>query len=141
MDSRSSQETPREDGEQVQAQYEGEDVRLTSRKELSGWYSYGFAAEVFAICAMGKPLHHTQTTSQSRYPNAQAYFRSKPAVRAGIRESTWCSYRWRSFVLAFVLVHAGLLLIIPGHPLHAASRHDGNFHNHIYTAVCLSPSH
>jgi hypothetical protein len=86
MDSRSSQETPREDGEQVQAQYEGEDVRLTSRKELSGWYSYGFAAEVFAICAMGKSLCHIQTTLQSRYPNAQAHFRSKPAVRAGIRE-------------------------------------------------------
>jgi hypothetical protein len=63
MDSRSSQETPGEDGEQVQAQYEGEDVRLTSRKELSGWYSYGFAAEVFAICAMGKSLYHIQTTN------------------------------------------------------------------------------
>jgi hypothetical protein len=62
MDSRPSQETPREDGEQVEAQYEGEDVRLTSRKELSGWYSYGFAAEVFAICAMGKPLYHIQAT-------------------------------------------------------------------------------
>ena len=35
-------------------QYEGEDARLTSRKELAGWYSYGFAAEVFAICAMGE---------------------------------------------------------------------------------------
>ena len=33
--------------------YEGEDTRLTSRKELAGWYSYGWAAEVFAICAMG----------------------------------------------------------------------------------------
>ena len=62
MDSRPSQETPREDGEQVEVQYEGEDVRLTSRKELSGWYSYGFAAEVFAICAMGKPVYHIQTT-------------------------------------------------------------------------------
>ena len=33
-------------------EYEGEDSRLTSRKELAGWYSYGWAAEVFAICAM-----------------------------------------------------------------------------------------
>ena len=33
--------------------YEGEDSRLTSQKELAGWYSYGWAAEVFAICAMG----------------------------------------------------------------------------------------
>lgn len=34
--------------------YEGEDTRLTSRKELSGWYAYGFAAEVFVICGMGE---------------------------------------------------------------------------------------
>ncbi|RDW78064.1 autophagy-related protein [Coleophoma crateriformis] len=34
-------------------QYEGEDTRLTSRKELSGWYAYGFAAEVFVICGIG----------------------------------------------------------------------------------------
>ncbi|CZT05328.1 probable Autophagy-related protein 22 [Rhynchosporium agropyri] len=35
------------------SQYVGEDTRLTSRKELSGWYAYGFAAEVFVICGMG----------------------------------------------------------------------------------------
>jgi hypothetical protein len=34
-------------------QYAGEDTRLTSRKELAGWYAYGFAAEVFIICGMG----------------------------------------------------------------------------------------
>jgi hypothetical protein len=57
MDNRSRQEAePIEDGEVAEPQYEGEDVRLTSRKELSGWYSYGFAAEVFAICAMGRSL-------------------------------------------------------------------------------------
>jgi MFS transporter, UMF1 family len=33
--------------------YAGEDTRLTSRKELAGWYAYGFAAEVFVICGMG----------------------------------------------------------------------------------------
>jgi len=38
--------------------YAGEDTRLTSRKELSGWYSYGFAAEVFVICGMGEWLLH-----------------------------------------------------------------------------------
>ena len=36
------------------SQYAGEDTRLTSRKELSGWYAYGFAAEVFVICGMGE---------------------------------------------------------------------------------------
>ena len=38
------------------AKYEGEDIRPTSRKELAGWYSYGWAAEVFAICAMASFL-------------------------------------------------------------------------------------
>lgn len=33
--------------------YAGEDTRFTSKKELSGWYAYGFAAEVFVICGMG----------------------------------------------------------------------------------------
>jgi hypothetical protein len=36
------------------SQYAGEDTRLTSRKELSGWYMYGFAAEVFVICGIGE---------------------------------------------------------------------------------------
>ncbi|KAL3419038.1 autophagy-like protein 22 [Phlyctema vagabunda] len=35
------------------SQYEGEDTRLTSKKELRGWYAYGFAAEVFVICGIG----------------------------------------------------------------------------------------
>ena len=38
----------------VPPQYAGEDTRLTSRKELAGWYAYGFAAEVFVICGIGK---------------------------------------------------------------------------------------
>ena len=33
--------------------YPGEDTRPTSSKELSGWYSYGWAAEVFVICGIG----------------------------------------------------------------------------------------
>lgn len=37
----------------VDPQYEGEDIRPTSKKELSGWYSYGFAAEVFIVCGVG----------------------------------------------------------------------------------------
>ncbi|KIW45319.1 uncharacterized protein PV06_03717 [Exophiala oligosperma] len=36
--------------------YADEDTRPTSEKELWGWYSYGWAAEVFAICAMGSFL-------------------------------------------------------------------------------------
>ena len=34
-------------------QYPGEDTRLTSSKELFGWYSYAWAAEVFVVCGIG----------------------------------------------------------------------------------------
>jgi UMF1 family MFS transporter len=33
--------------------YEGEDTRLTSDKELSGFYIYSWAAEVFVVCGIG----------------------------------------------------------------------------------------
>ena len=36
--------------------YAGEDTRPTSSKELSGWYAYAFAAEVYVICGMLLPL-------------------------------------------------------------------------------------
>ena len=35
--------------------YTGEDTRPTSSKELSGWYAYAFAAEVYVICGMLSP--------------------------------------------------------------------------------------
>ncbi|OTA38607.1 hypothetical protein BTJ68_01267 [Hortaea werneckii EXF-2000] len=35
------------------AAYPGEDTRPTSRKELLGFYTYGFAAEVFVVCGLG----------------------------------------------------------------------------------------
>jgi len=34
----------------------GEDTRPTSRQELLGWYSYGLAAEIFAVCGVGSFL-------------------------------------------------------------------------------------
>lgn len=34
-------------------EYEGEDTRLTSQKEIVGWYSYGWASEVFVVCGVG----------------------------------------------------------------------------------------
>ncbi|CAK48910.1 uncharacterized protein An02g14810 [Aspergillus niger] len=37
-------------------QFPGDDTRPTSKKELAGWYSYGWAAEVFTVCAMGSFL-------------------------------------------------------------------------------------
>ncbi|KAG5293584.1 autophagy protein Atg22 [Histoplasma capsulatum G186AR] len=42
--------------EPVGHRYAGEDTRSTSKKELSGWYCYGWAAEVFTVCAMGSFL-------------------------------------------------------------------------------------
>ncbi|KAL9099948.1 MAG: hypothetical protein Q9163_004612 [Psora crenata] len=33
--------------------YPGDDTRPTSKKEISAWYSYGFAAEVFVVCGIG----------------------------------------------------------------------------------------
>ncbi|KAK4549226.1 hypothetical protein LTR36_007684 [Oleoguttula mirabilis] len=33
--------------------YPGEDTRPTSKKELLGFYTYGFAAEVFVVCGLG----------------------------------------------------------------------------------------
>lgn len=53
-DERSSLEADLEmDSPYQEPKYEDEDTRLTSQKELAGWYSYGWAAEVFVICAMG----------------------------------------------------------------------------------------
>ncbi|KAJ5605869.1 hypothetical protein N7510_008650 [Penicillium lagena] len=40
----------------LQPQYPGDDIRPTSKKELAGWYGYGWAAEVFTVCAMGSFL-------------------------------------------------------------------------------------
>lgn len=34
--------------------YKGHDARPTSKKELWGWYMYGFAAETYVICGIGK---------------------------------------------------------------------------------------
>ena len=48
------------------ATYAGEDTRLTSRKELWGWYAYGFAAEVFVICGMGRCICSHLSLPRSR---------------------------------------------------------------------------
>lgn len=39
-------------------QYPGDDTRPTSKRELAGWFCYGWAAEVFAVCAMGMRFNH-----------------------------------------------------------------------------------
>jgi len=48
-----------ENGEAAEPQrrprYVGEDLSPTTTRELRGFYAYGLAAEVFAICGVGKP--------------------------------------------------------------------------------------
>lgn len=52
---RSNMESDQDDTAHPRApRYPGEDTRLTSEKELFGWYSYGWAAEVFVICGVGR---------------------------------------------------------------------------------------
>lgn len=40
----------------VLPKYPGDDTRPTSKEELAGWYFYGWAAEVFAVCGIGSFL-------------------------------------------------------------------------------------
>jgi UMF1 family MFS transporter len=42
-----------DEGDLTPPSYDGEDTRVTSRKELAGFYAYSFAAEVFVICGLG----------------------------------------------------------------------------------------
>lgn len=39
---------------QQKPRYDGEDTSPTTQTELLGWYSYGVAAEVFAVCGVGR---------------------------------------------------------------------------------------
>lgn len=47
------QSSPGEGVQQRPPRYAGEDTTPTSRREILGWYSYGIAAEVFAVCGVG----------------------------------------------------------------------------------------
>ncbi|KAJ5157892.1 Major facilitator superfamily domain general substrate transporter [Penicillium canariense] len=50
--------TPRPDEgiQQRPPRYAGEDTSPTSHREILGWYAYGIAAEVFAVCGVGSFL-------------------------------------------------------------------------------------
>ncbi|KAJ5387305.1 Autophagy-related protein 22-1 [Penicillium cosmopolitanum] len=47
---------PDEEVEGPHPRFLDDDPRPTSKKELAGWYCYGWAAEVFTVCAMGSFL-------------------------------------------------------------------------------------
>ncbi|KAK5788153.1 hypothetical protein VI817_009111 [Penicillium citrinum] len=44
---------PSDEIQQRPPRYAGEDTTPTSRREILGWYAYGIAAEVFAVCGVG----------------------------------------------------------------------------------------
>lgn len=48
--------------------YENEDMSPTTKRELMGWYCYGIAAEVFAICGVGMYLSYHHVTSSELPP-------------------------------------------------------------------------
>lgn len=45
--------SPGAEAQQRPPRYPGEDTTPTGRKEILGWYAYGIAAEVFAVCGVG----------------------------------------------------------------------------------------
>ncbi|KAL2838926.1 autophagy-related protein 22-like protein [Aspergillus pseudodeflectus] len=49
--------------------YAGEDTTPTQRREILGWYAYGIAAEVFAVCGVGSflPLTLEQLAREQGY--------------------------------------------------------------------------
>lgn len=52
------------------ALYPGHDARPTSRKELTGWYMYAFAAETYVICGIGKLMDlNTYTNAMKPIPD------------------------------------------------------------------------
>lgn len=51
---RAAIESPPFEGTQERSpRYVGEDTTPTSHREVLGWYAYGIAAEVFAVCGVG----------------------------------------------------------------------------------------
>ncbi|KAE8146787.1 putative MFS transporter family protein [Aspergillus avenaceus] len=49
-------DSPAEDLRHRSPRYSGEDTTPTSKREIWGWYAYGIAAEVFAVCGVGSFL-------------------------------------------------------------------------------------
>lgn len=44
----------RDNGAARAPRFEGEDVSPTTERELRGWYSIGLAAEIYAVCGVGR---------------------------------------------------------------------------------------
>ena len=48
----------RDNGAARAPRFEGEDVSPTTERELRGWYSIGLAAEIYAVCGVGRESFH-----------------------------------------------------------------------------------
>jgi UMF1 family MFS transporter len=48
----------RDNGAARAPRFEGEDVSPTTERELRGWYSIGLAAEIYAVCGVGRKLSY-----------------------------------------------------------------------------------
>lgn len=46
--------------------YEGQDLSPTTDRELRGFYAYGLAAEVFAVCGVGTLASFISKASETR---------------------------------------------------------------------------
>ena len=69
--------------------YPGEDTRSTSRKELLGFYTYSFAAEVFVVCGLGAFIPITlEDLARDSATAVLASDHSKPCKANGIEVST-----------------------------------------------------
>lgn len=65
--------------------YPGEDTRRTSRKELLGFYTYSFAAEVFVVCGLGAFIPITlEDLARASATAVLASDHSKPCKANGI---------------------------------------------------------
>ncbi|EMC99963.1 hypothetical protein BAUCODRAFT_64064 [Baudoinia panamericana UAMH 10762] len=70
------------------AKYPGEDTRPTSRKELLGFYTYSFAAEVFPICGLGAFIPIAlETLARQSASAVLASDHSRPCAQPGTERS------------------------------------------------------
>lgn len=73
-----------QDGD-AEPSYPGEDTRPTSRRELLGFYTYSFAAEVFVVCGLGAFVPITLEDLARASPSAvRADDHSRPCKAQGI---------------------------------------------------------
>lgn len=62
---------PPAEGPERPPRYVGDDTTPTSHREILGWYSYGVAAEVFAVCGVGSFLPLTLEQLAREYGTLQ----------------------------------------------------------------------